>query len=100
MKNRIRNWTAVVLLTFGVSLPAHASPTCLAPEPACALVLLGAAVTAIVHETNEQEVRDLEAGPKPAPPRGRVDRIEHADDGRQATRARDPARDRAVGVPR
>lgn len=66
MKTRTRNRIAAALLTLGVSIPAHASPTCLASGPACALVLLGAVVTTIVHEPDEHEARDTSR--KHAPP--------------------------------
>lgn len=98
MKTRIRNRVAAVLLMFGVSLPAHASPTCLAPEPACALVLLGAVVTTIVHETDEREVRHQQAGPRHEPLKTSVDGIEHRD--RRVVPIQDPFHDWPAEFPR
>lgn len=100
MKKRLWIPAAVVLLTFGASLPSHASPTCLAPEPTCAVVLLGTVVTAIVHDTDEQQVRHPKADPTHVPPRVSVGGIEPTDDERRVSRARDPAGGRPMGVPR
>lgn len=98
MKTRTRNRVAAALLMFGVSLPAHASPTCLAPEPACALVLLGAVITTIVHETDEQEIRHNRTDPRHAPIKASMDGINHRD--RRITPSRDPAHDRTAGFRR
>lgn len=99
MKTRTRNRVAAALLMFGVSLPAHASPICLAPEPACALVLLGAVVTTIVHEADDQEVRHNRTDPRQAPIKASMDGINHRQwritpsrSPRRSITARSPAR--------
>lgn len=93
MKKHIRHWIAVVLLTFGVSLPSHASVTCLAPEPTCAVVLVGALVTRIVSGTDDQAAGALQAGSEQATLEAVVDEIEHTADERLAIRIRDADRD-------
>lgn len=100
MKTRIRNSVAIVLLTFGVSLPSHAAPTCLAPEPACALVLLGTVVAAVVHDGEAQGIHQLQADPRRATLKPSVDGTGHADDRRRIIPADDPVRGRPAKVPR
>jgi hypothetical protein len=76
MKTRTRNRVAAVLLTCGISVPAQAAPTCFAPEPACALVLLGALVTTVAHERDEQETEDGQARWERLPPRAGVGAVQ------------------------
>lgn len=80
MKPRTRNRVAAIMLMFGVSLPAHAAPTCLAPEPACALVLLGAVVATISqHGSGEHETGDQQVHRKNVPGKVGAKGIAHAD---------------------
>lgn len=62
MKKRVQQSIAVVLLTFGLSAPSQASVTCIAPEPICAVVLLGAVVTGIVTADDGSEADGPQAG--------------------------------------
>ena len=96
MKTRTRNRIAAVLLTIGVSLPAHASPTCIAPEPACVLVLLGAVVTTIAHERDEHEAVDQQARRKHVPLKVGVNQVTHPDRHPGITTTRGPTRTRGV----
>jgi hypothetical protein len=93
MNKRIKNWIAVVVLTFGMSLPSHASVTCLAPEPTCAVVLLSALVTGIVIETDDEENRNLQTGTGHATLEAVVEEIENMNDERLAVRIRDAGGD-------
>lgn len=93
MNKRMKNWIAVALLTFGLSLPSHASATCLAPEPTCAVVLLSALVTGIMVETDEREGRDLQTGSGHATLEAVVEEIEDMNDDRLAARIRDASGD-------
>lgn len=93
MKKRMKNWIAIVLLTFGMSLPSHASVTCFAPEPICAVVLLGTLVTGIVAETDDQGDRHLQAGSGHAKLEAVVEEIENMNDERLAIRIRDATGD-------
>lgn len=80
MKPRTRNRVAAILLISGVSAPAHASPICLAPEPACAVMLLGAAVTTIIqHERDENETDEQQVRRKNMPNKVGARQVTHAD---------------------
>ncbi len=92
MNNSIPNWIAVPLLALGISAPSHASVTCLAPDPACAAVLLGGLVTSIVSGNEDRELRHLQAGRERAALEAIVEEIENTDDRRLAIRIRDAAR--------
>ncbi|WP_175443026.1 hypothetical protein [Halofilum ochraceum] len=94
MKTRTRSRVAAMLLTFGISVPAHASPTCLAPEPACALVLLGAVVTTIVHEREDHESAERKATPERVPIKVGADGGSYMHRHPHPTPAHDPASDR------
>lgn len=92
MKKRIPHWIAVLLLALGISVPSHASVTCLAPDPACAAVLLGGLVTSIVSGSEDREFRHLQAGRERAALETIVEEVETTDDERLAIRIRDAAR--------
>lgn len=92
MKKPILNRIAVPLLVLGISSASHASAVCLAPEPACATVLLGSLVTGIVSDDGEREFRHLQAGEKRAALEAIVHEIGNIDDGDLAIRIRDAAR--------
>lgn len=92
MKKPSPNWIAAPLLALGISIPSHASVTCLAPDPACAAVLLGGLVTSIVSGGEDREFRHLQAGRERAALETIVEEIESADDERLAIRIRDAAR--------
>lgn len=96
MKTRTRNRVAAVLLTFGISLPAQASPPCLAPEPTCAVVLLSAVVIPILHGSEKSETDDPQADRKRIPHKVRANGVAHTDHPPRFITAREPTDRRCV----
>lgn len=92
MKKHVQHCIAVVLLMFGISLPSPASATCLAPEPTCAVVLLGALITGMVADVEDQDSRALQPGSGHETLEAVVDDIENLPDERLAIRIRNADR--------
>lgn len=94
MKKRIQQSIAIVLLTLGLSAPSQASVTCIAPEPTCAAVLLGAMVTAIITAKDGPEADGPKADQEDEAPRTDFEETSNNTDSPLLNRIRDSARDR------
>lgn len=53
MKRRTPGRIAAALIALGIAPGASASVTCIAPNPVCAVVVVGGVVTALVHARQE-----------------------------------------------
>ncbi|MDZ7705592.1 MAG: hypothetical protein U5L04_14045 [Trueperaceae bacterium] len=97
MKKRIQQSIAIVLLTLGLSAPSHASVTCIAPEPTCAAVLLGAMVTAIISARDDPEADGPKADQEEEATTTDFEETSNNNDSRLVNRIRDGARNRPGG---